>query len=61
MARAVALNAPSVVKSLWSGYAAGTAEEIAAHFPGLSAEVADRLMDLLLPRNLTQPMGEDAA
>jgi len=49
------------VKSLWSDYAAGTAEEIAAHFPGLSAEVADRLVDLLLPRNLIQPKGEDAA
>jgi len=49
------------VKSLWSDYAAGTAEEIAAQFPGLSAEVADRLVDLLLPRNLIQPKGEDAA
>ena len=49
------------MKSLWSDYAAGNEEEIAAHFPGLSAEVANRLVDLLLPHRLTQPKGENAA
>lgn len=36
-------------------------KEIAAHFPVPSAEVADRLVGLLLPRNLNQPKGESAA
>lgn len=60
-ATAVALGAPSVMNSVWNDYAADNEEEIAAHFPELSAEVAERLVDLLLPRNLTQPKGEDAA
>lgn len=47
--------------SAWEDYAAGNEEEIAARFPVLSAEVADRLVDLLLPRNLAQPRGESAA
>lgn len=47
--------------SVWSDYAAANAEEIAARFPGLSNEVAERLVDLLLPRNLSWPKGEDAA
>lgn len=38
-----------------------TETEIAALFPGLSAQVADRLLDLLLPRNLTQQRNEDEA
>lgn len=58
---AVALSPPSALKSLRSDYAAGTEEEIAAHFPVPSAEVADRLVDLLIPRNLTQPKDDNAA
>ena len=36
-------------------------EEIAAHFPVPSDDVADRLVDLLLPRECSQPKGEEAA
>lgn len=61
MVTALALGAGSVMNSVWSDYASYSEEEIVAHFPGLSAEVAERLVDLLLPRILTQPKGEDAA
>ena len=54
-------NAPSARKSAWGDYAAGNEEEIAAHFPVPSAEVADRLVDLLLPRNLAQRKDDNAA
>jgi hypothetical protein len=49
------------LKSAWDDYAGGNEEEIAAHFPVPSAEVADRLVGLLLPRRLKQPKGESAA
>ena len=42
-------------------YAAANEGEIAAHFPVPSDDVADRLVDLLLPRERTQPKGEQAA
>lgn len=60
-AAAIAPSAPSATKSAWGDYAAGNEEEIAAHFPVPSAEVAGRLVDLLLPRNLTQPKDDNAA
>jgi hypothetical protein len=41
--------------------AAGDPKEIAAHFPIPSAGLADRLVDLLLPRPLVQPKGHEAA
>jgi hypothetical protein len=47
--------------SAWDDYAAGDEKEIAAHFPTPSAEVAERLVGLLLPRNLSHPNGESAA
>ena len=58
---ALARSAPPLTKSAWGDYATGNEEEIAAHFPVPSAEVADRLVDLLLPRNLTQHKRESAA
>lgn len=60
-AAAVAFTATSAMTSVGSDYAAGNEREIAAHFPVPSAEVADRLVDLLLPREGTQPKGQDAA
>ena len=60
-ATAVAREAPSVTSSVWSDHAADNEQEIAAHFPELNAEVAERLVDLLLPRNHTLPKGENAA
>jgi hypothetical protein len=47
--------------SVGADYAARDPREIAAHFPIPSAEVADRLVDLLLPRHLVQPKGHEAA
>ena len=54
-AAAFACSVPPATKSAWDDYAPGNEEAIAAHFPVPSAEIADRLVDLLLPRNLTQP------
>lgn len=59
---AVARTTQTAVTSVWDDYAAaGDEEEIAAHFPAPNAEVADRLVGLLLPRNLTHPKGESVA
>lgn len=49
------------VDSVGPDYAARDPQEIAAHFPIPSVEVADRLVDLLLPRHLVQPRGHEAA
>lgn len=52
----------SAVTSVCDDYAAaGDVEEIAAHFPAPSAEVADRLVGLLLPRNLNRSKAESVA
>jgi hypothetical protein len=45
----------------WDDYAAGDEAEIAAHFPVPSSDIADRLLGLLLPRDLNQLNGESAA
>lgn len=42
-------------------YAARDAGEIAARFPIPSAELAARLVDLLLPRRPVRPKGDEAA
>ncbi len=42
-------------------YAARNEAEIAALFPVPSDDVADRLVDLLLPQERTQPKSEAAA
>lgn len=42
-------------------FAALNEEEIAAHFPVLSDGVADRLVELLMPRVSIQPKGERPA
>ncbi len=42
-------------------YAATNEEQIAAHFPVPNDDVADRLVDLLLPRGRIQPKGEQVA
>jgi hypothetical protein len=47
--------------SVGADCAAQDPKEIAAHFPIPSAELADRLVDLLLPRPLVQPKGHEAA
>lgn len=60
-AAAIAPSEPSATKSAWGDYAAGNEEEIAAHFPIPSVEVADRLVDLLIRRHLTQPKDDNAA
>lgn len=41
-------------------YAARDPSEVAAHFPVPNAEVAARLVDLLLPRRLGRPNGDAA-
>jgi hypothetical protein len=47
--------------SVGADYAARDPKEIAAHFPIPSAEVADRLVGLLLTRPPAQPKGHEAA
>jgi hypothetical protein len=49
------------VDSVGADCAARDPKEIAAYFPIPSAELADRLVDLLLPRPLVQPKGHEAA
>ncbi|HSK57195.1 MAG TPA: hypothetical protein VK908_18270 [Jiangellales bacterium] len=56
-----ATNAPSATDAASIDYSARREEEIAAHFPVPSGDVADRLVDLLLPRECPQPKGEEAA
>ena len=51
----------TTIDSVGADYAARNPKEIAADFPIPSAEVADRLVDLLLPRHLVQPKGHEAA
>jgi hypothetical protein len=54
-------DAPSAVGSLGRDYAALEPNAVAAHFPVPSAEVAARLVDLLLPRRTGRPNGDEAA
>jgi hypothetical protein len=54
-------SAPPAVESGAQDYAARDPNEVAAHFPVPSAEVAARLVDLLLPRRPVWPKGDEAA
>ena len=60
-AAVIASSAPTAMKSPMSDYAARNEAEIAALFPVPSDDAADRLVDLLLPQERTQPRGEEAA
>jgi hypothetical protein len=57
----VAHNTLTTTVPAWDDYAAGDEAEIAAHFPVPSSDIADRLLGLLLPRDLNQLNGESAA
>lgn len=52
---------PAAAALAWDEHAAGNEAEIAAHFPVPRAEVADRLLGLLLPCGLNQSKDESAA
>lgn len=54
-------SAPPAVESGAQDYAARDPNEVAAHFPVPSAEVAARLVDLLLPRRPVWPKGDEAS
>jgi hypothetical protein len=59
---AVSRTTQPAATSVWDDCAAaGDIEEVAAHFPAPSAEIADRLVGLLLPRRLNHPKGESVA
>lgn len=60
-AAALASRAQSATDSGMCHCAAGTANEIAARFPVPRPEVADRLVDLLLPREPMQTKEEQVA
>ena len=54
-------SAPLAVESGTPVYAARAPNDVAAHFPVPSAEVAARLLDLLLPRRRVLPNDDEAA
>jgi hypothetical protein len=54
-------EAPTAPELLSQDYAAWDPNAVAAHFPLPSAEVAARLVDLLLPRHTGRPNGDEAA
>lgn len=60
-AAAKVISVPGAMESGGAGYAAGDPKEVAKHFPGPTAEVADRLVNLLLPRGSAEPRRDDAA
>lgn len=53
--------ASSALEAFTRDYAARDPNEVAAQFPVPSAEVAARLVDLLLPRRPGRPTGDEAA
>lgn len=54
-------SSPAAMESAITDYAARDPKEVAKHFPIPSAEVAGRLVDLLVPRHPPQPKGNEAA
>ncbi len=60
-AAAKVISVPRAMESVGADYAAGDPREVAKHFPVPTAEVADRLVNLLLSRGSAEPRSDDAA